>query len=35
LELGFDRIFFYTISGNPARFLRTFGAEVLPDFARS
>lgn len=33
LALGFDRVFFYTISGNPARFIETFGAQVLPAFA--
>lgn len=33
LELGFERIFLYTISGNPERFIDTFGEKVLPAFA--
>jgi coenzyme F420-dependent glucose-6-phosphate dehydrogenase len=30
LALGFDRIFLYTVSGSPERFLDVFGAKVLP-----
>ena len=30
LALGFERIFLYTISGNPERFLDVFGEKVLP-----
>lgn len=30
LELGFERIFLYTISGNPERFIDVFGEQVLP-----
>lgn len=33
LELGFERVFFYTISGNPERFIDTFGEKVLPKVA--
>jgi probable non-F420 flavinoid oxidoreductase len=29
LALGFERIFLYTISGNPERFIDTFGEKVL------
>jgi coenzyme F420-dependent glucose-6-phosphate dehydrogenase len=30
LALGFERIFLYTISGNPERFIDAFGEKVLP-----
>ena len=30
LELGFERIFLYSISGNTEHFLKTFGEKVLP-----
>lgn len=30
LELGFERVFLYTISGNPERFIDTFAEKVLP-----
>ena len=30
LALGFDRVFLYTISGNPERFIDTFADKVLP-----
>jgi probable non-F420 flavinoid oxidoreductase len=30
LALGFDRVFLYTISGDPERFLDAFGTHVLP-----
>lgn len=30
IALGFDRIFLYTISGNPEHFIDTFGEKVLP-----
>jgi probable non-F420 flavinoid oxidoreductase len=33
LELGFDRVFLYTISGNPERFIDAFGEKVLPQLA--
>lgn len=33
LQLGFERIFLYTISGNPDRFIDTFGERVLPNVA--
>jgi probable non-F420 flavinoid oxidoreductase len=32
LELGFERVFLYTISGNPERFIDAFGDKVLPAF---
>lgn len=32
LELGFERIFLYTISGSPERFIDAFGDQVLPLF---
>ena len=30
IEMGFERIFLYTISGNPERFIDVFGERVLP-----
>lgn len=30
LAMGFDRLFLYTISGHPERFIDTFGEKVLP-----
>jgi coenzyme F420-dependent glucose-6-phosphate dehydrogenase len=30
IDLGFERIFLYTISGNPERFIDSFGEQVLP-----
>lgn len=30
IELGFEQIFLYTISGNPERFIEAFGERVLP-----
>jgi hypothetical protein len=30
MALGFERIFLYTISGNPERFIDAFGEKVLP-----
>lgn len=30
LEWGFERVFLYTISGNPERFIDVFGEKVLP-----
>jgi hypothetical protein len=30
LELGFERIFLYTVSGNPEQFIDVFGEKVLP-----
>jgi probable non-F420 flavinoid oxidoreductase len=30
LELGFERVFLYTVGGNPERFLDVFGEKVLP-----
>ncbi|MBA3314269.1 MAG: TIGR03885 family FMN-dependent LLM class oxidoreductase [Planctomycetota bacterium] len=30
LALGFERVFLYTISGYPERFIETFGEQVLP-----
>lgn len=32
LQFGFDAIYFYTISGNPERFISTYGEKVLPHF---
>ena len=34
IDLGFDRIFLYTISGNPERFIDAFGEQVLPRLNR-
>jgi coenzyme F420-dependent glucose-6-phosphate dehydrogenase len=34
IDLGFDRIFLYTISGNPERFIDVFGEQVLPHLNR-
>jgi len=30
IDQGFERLFLYTISGNPERFIDTFGEQVLP-----